>query len=976
VTQAFEHHPLLADMADAASPAFLFAPRGALMAANAAAAAFWGLDEVAALSRIDFAGLPVAAQIPGLLAGLPANGAARLERLRLMPPGRTVPLTAQTRRVVLPDGGKAVLAVGLERVAAVRLDRVRRAAPPAADAPPTIAPEAAPLPLVTPPAAEEERVVEILPVAAPSDPPATEPAAPPATPTSRLAGALLADDRLLDDLGAALAGTGPLLPMIDLDAAPASAESPSVDATLVDASGVAVRALDAMPDPASRPEEAPAPETETAQPGEIGGIDAVAEVAPAAVGLPIAPEPEPVSDDAQAPLAGRAAALAAAAARGLRFAWRTDENGHLAYVSPHFVAAIGPGAFPADGETLEAFAERRDIGGLAAALAGGETFADLPALWPIDGQDERAAVTLSASPAESGGGWRGLGLVTRVARPTPPVTSEPEAEAIQEPEAEAILEPEAEDGEEPGVSTRATINPREIAPEPEAAADAGEATEPAPSRQPRLGGAAILPFPGAEGAPQRRLTASDDQALRTIARVLGGPIAVPTAGERIAPPAQPLLDPPAPALDAAVDAVLSAGAEAEADAPASAPADLAAVATPVPQAPHAPWDAERRALEEALAASRAREGELSSILDTATDGVVLLSPAGDVLSLNRAAEALFGVDAKDLVGEPVARLFAPESQRAVSDYLDGLSSHGVASVLNDGREVVGLERKGGRIPLFMTIGRLSAGTPGEKFCAVLRDITIWKKAEADLTEAKRAAEIASHQKSDFLAKISHEIRTPLNAVIGFSEVMMEERFGALGNQRYKEYVGDVHQAGRHLLSLVDDLLDLSKIEAGKLDMTFSAVKLGDLIAQTVATMQPQANREGVILRSSVTGVPPVVADQRSLRQILFNLVSNAVRFTRPGGQVIVSATTTDAGEVALRVRDTGIGMTKDEIATALEPFRQIATSSRVGAGGTGLGLPLTKALAEANRAAFRIESAPDEGTLVEVTFPTPRVLAE
>jgi signal transduction histidine kinase len=178
------------------------------------------------------------------------------------------------------------------------------------------------------------------------------------------------------------------------------------------------------------------------------------------------------------------------------------------------------------------------------------------------------------------------------------------------------------------------------------------------------------------------------------------------------------------------------------------------------------------------------------------------------------------------------------------------------------------------------------------------------------------------------------------------------------------------------LSLVDDLLDLSKIEAGKLDMTFSAVKLGDLIAQTVATMQPQANREGVILRSSVTGVPPVVADQRSLRQILFNLVSNAVRFTRPGGQVIVSATTTDAGEVALRVRDTGIGMTKDEIATALEPFRQIATSSRVGAGGTGLGLPLTKALAEANRAAFRIESAPDEGTLVEVTFPTPRVLAE
>jgi len=141
-------------------------------------------------------------------------------------------------------------------------------------------------------------------------------------------------------------------------------------------------------------------------------------------------------------------------------------------------------------------------------------------------------------------------------------------------------------------------------------------------------------------------------------------------------------------------------------------------------------------------------------------------------------------------------------------------------------------------------------------------------------------------------------------------------------------------------------------------------------------MQPQANREGVILRSALPRVPPVVADARSIRQILFNLISNAIKFTREGGQVIVSTALSDAGEVVLRVRDTGIGMSDKEITTALEPFRQVATRSRAQAEGTGLGLPLTKALAEANRAAFAIESRPGEGTLVEITFPSTRVLAE
>jgi PAS domain S-box-containing protein len=382
-----------------------------------------------------------------------------------------------------------------------------------------------------------------------------------------------------------------------------------------------------------------------------------------------------------------------------------------------------------------------------------------------------------------------------------------------------------------------------------------------------------------------------------------------------------------------------------------------------------------KASEQALRASDAETRELKSILDTATDGVIVVDREGLVLGLNRSAEALFGYEYHEMARRPFGELFAPESERAARDYLDGLTRNGVASVLNDGREVIGRVRQGGLIPLFMTMGRV--GDSGEKFCAVLRDITQWKRAEEDLLNAKRTAERASSAKSDFLAKISHEIRTPLNAIIGFSEVMMQQQFGPIGNERYAEYLKDIHSSGEHLVSLINDLLDLSKIEAGKLDLVFASVNLNTLVQQCVALMQPQANQQRIIIRSSLsTTLPPVVADARSVRQIVLNLLSNSIKFTGAGGQVIVSTALTDRAEAVLRVRDTGIGMTDKEIETAMEPFRQLATSTRWGSGGTGLGLPLTKALAEANRAAFSIKSATNAGTLVEITFPGTRVLAE
>jgi len=369
-----------------------------------------------------------------------------------------------------------------------------------------------------------------------------------------------------------------------------------------------------------------------------------------------------------------------------------------------------------------------------------------------------------------------------------------------------------------------------------------------------------------------------------------------------------------------------------------------------------------------------RVQELEAILDTATDGVILFDEAGRILSLNRSAEALFGYHQREVAGSAVTALLAPESHKVALDYLESLRSPGVASLLNDGREVLGRVRQGGTIPLFMTMGHVGEGAD-RKFCAVLRDMTTFKKAEGELVGAKRAAEEASAQKSDLLAKISHEIRTPLNAILGFAEVMLEERFGPVGNERYKEYLRDIHASGSHVISLVNDLLDLAKVEAGRLELSFTGVNLNDLVLSCVTLLQPQAMRDRIVMRTSfLPKLPPVVADERSMRQIVLNLVSNAIKFTDAGGQVIVSTAMTDRGEVAFRVRDTGIGMTAEEVEAALEPFRQIATSRKPG--GTGLGLPLTKALVEANRGALQISSNPNEGTLVEVIFPPTRVLAE
>jgi PAS domain S-box-containing protein len=378
--------------------------------------------------------------------------------------------------------------------------------------------------------------------------------------------------------------------------------------------------------------------------------------------------------------------------------------------------------------------------------------------------------------------------------------------------------------------------------------------------------------------------------------------------------------------------------------------------------------AEMRAIERETAMHAARARDFAAALDAARDGMVRLDRNGRILGMNRGAEKLFGYDQREAAGESFLTLLAPASQAEAAAALERLASSEGGPV-----EPLDVEARshGGRLfPARIDLGRL-ANQPDPDFFLLLTDRT---EAEAGSNGARAALEGAkreSEAKTELLSRVSHEMRTPLHAILGFAEVILEERFGPIGNERYRDYIRDIHASGRHVLSLANDLLDLAKIELGKVELQFAPIDVNAAVRECVTLMQPQAARERVIMRLSLYDrLPNVMADERSLRQILLNLMANAVKYNEPGGQVIVSTALDDAGSVILRVRDTGVGMNESELAVALEPFRRVPGAKAVE--GTGLGLPLAKALVEANNADFSIKSRKDQGTLVEIAFPVRR----
>ncbi|AWN42364.1 hypothetical protein DK389_20020 [Methylobacterium durans] len=352
----------------------------------------------------------------------------------------------------------------------------------------------------------------------------------------------------------------------------------------------------------------------------------------------------------------------------------------------------------------------------------------------------------------------------------------------------------------------------------------------------------------------------------------------------------------------------------------------------------------------------ARRGEAVAFdLDAFEDGILTLDGEDRVLGLNRSAAGMFGRDAAFAIGQPILALFAPESAMHLRAALHAPGA--------PAREVA----IRGRAPVSFRLARPLAD--GRRI-AILRDLADVKRLLAAAERARAEVEAMEAWKESFLAKVSHEIRTPMNGILGFADVMLNGQFGPVP-ERYRDYLRDIHASGEHVLGLVNDLVDLARIESGSLDLAFGPVPLNELVSSCVSLLQPQAARDRIVLRTSFSSdLTTLVADERSMRQAALNVIANAIRFTEAGGQVIVSTTVAERGEIALRVRDTGVGMSPDEIACALEPFRTAAIAGPRRGGGTGLGLPLTKALVEANHGHFRITSRKDEGTLVEMLFPS------
>jgi signal transduction histidine kinase len=252
--------------------------------------------------------------------------------------------------------------------------------------------------------------------------------------------------------------------------------------------------------------------------------------------------------------------------------------------------------------------------------------------------------------------------------------------------------------------------------------------------------------------------------------------------------------------------------------------------------------------------------------------------------------------------------------------------------------------------------------------------TLMRTAD-EVTKARDMAEGASRAKSDFLSNMSHELRTPLNAIMGFSDIIREQTFGPVGSIKYREYARDINEAGRHLLELINDVLDFSKIESGNEELYEEWIDVHDAIRSVTRMLHDQAQRSEVSLAVKAPDeLPPLYADEKKIRQILINLLSNALKFTDWGGTVTLTAWYSETGGYVIQVEDTGIGIALEDIPKALGLFGQVDSAFNRRYEGTGLGLPLSKSLAEMHGGSLDIQSQVDVGTTVTVRFPTERVV--
>ena len=361
---------------------------------------------------------------------------------------------------------------------------------------------------------------------------------------------------------------------------------------------------------------------------------------------------------------------------------------------------------------------------------------------------------------------------------------------------------------------------------------------------------------------------------------------------------------------------------------------------------------------------RVSEEKFRGLLESAPDAMVIVDEKHRIALINAQAEDLFGYRREELLDQPIEML-VPEQNR--EKYLAQLTAFMINPwVAPTGRmiDLHGVRKDGTEFPIEVSLGPLRTEA-GILVSNGIRDVTARRQIEARLAETSKA-------NSDFLAGLSHELRTPLNAIMVFSEMIRDAADGPL-DASYREYGRDINESGRPLQNIINDILDISKIEGGRLELRDEIVSIGEIAEACRRIVAAMAEVAGVSLSINVPGSLPLIrSDRIRFQQILLNLLSNAVKFTPTGGRVSLSASIEADGAV-ITVEDTGIGMKAEDIPIALEPFRQIDGALSRRFDGTGLGLPLAKALVELHGGRLEIQSAPAAGTMVRILLPLERM---
>jgi PAS domain S-box-containing protein len=372
-------------------------------------------------------------------------------------------------------------------------------------------------------------------------------------------------------------------------------------------------------------------------------------------------------------------------------------------------------------------------------------------------------------------------------------------------------------------------------------------------------------------------------------------------------------------------------------------------------------------LQNEVAVRRSTEQDLrltQMAMDRSSEAIALVSPDGRYLNVNDAMCRQVGYRRDELLGMTVFEVAVQTDRETWAERWNTYRKIGSRSF--EGHRVT---KEGRMFPVDITVNFFRFDDR-EYLFIVARDATARRHIENELRTAKELAESANQAKSQFLANMSHELRTPLNAIIGFSEVISSGLFGPL-DPRYCDYANDIHGSGRHLLRIINDLLDLSKVEAGRLELHDGPVPIGAIFETCRRMVNDHAAAAGITLDFQLTDLE-VTADELRLEQVMLNLVSNAVKFTPEGGQVTTRADIGGSGEIVISVADNGIGMAPEDIPRALQPFGQIDNSLTRPHGGTGLGLPLAQRLVELHGGSLKIESELGRGTTVSIILPPER----